>query len=54
MNQPIFKNPKENKEIGSEAVAELWVKLLFAHIEAEKQEVLKATKNKDKLSSTEN
>jgi hypothetical protein len=43
MNQPIFKNFKEKKEISNEAVAELWVRLLFAHIEAGKQQKQKST-----------
>jgi hypothetical protein len=37
-----------NKSITSEAVAELWVKLLFAHIEAKKLEKIEKEK-KDKL-----
>ena len=44
----------DSKKVTSEAVAELWVKLLFAHIEANKQAALKTTvtknQKKDKLS----
>ena len=42
-------NQSKNKSITSEAVAELWVKLLFAHIEAKKFEALKTKGQKQSI-----
>ncbi len=37
----------ENKDISLEAIAEQWVNLLFANIEAKKQEIINISKNRN-------